>query len=109
METDDTVSKMVLQWCSGGISFYTPRPYRLELKSKLTNLIIELIRKTDPSNKNKLLVLKRYLANWGVSEDILKLLIQYIKSDTLEFGNIGLKNGWTIIRHVFAYSQIPNE
>ncbi|CAD8074386.1 unnamed protein product [Paramecium sonneborni] len=108
-ETDDTVLQMVLGWCTGGVSFYCPIKYRQTFENELADVIIDLLRKCPKENKNRRLILLDYLVVWGTSQSNLQLLLQHIKSDNEEFGFIGLSNGWTIIRNIFAQLNIPIE
>ena len=59
-------------------------------------------------------MLKRYLAAWTYSSVGLAKFLPVIQSgdqaDNYEFGQIGLKNGWTILRRIFAYvKDLPVE
>lgn len=86
------------------MNFYTPRVLRDDIKFKLSKIVLELIQKTSKDNKNRLLVLKKYLAKWSKSEEMLDFLLPYIKShNDQELGYIGLENGWTILVNIFAY------
>ncbi|CAK77944.1 unnamed protein product (macronuclear) [Paramecium tetraurelia] len=108
-ETDDAVLQMVLEWCTGGVSFYCPIKHRQTFENELAHVIIELLRKCPKENKNKRLILLDYLALWGTSQQNLEFLLQHINSDDAEFGFIGLSNGWRIIRNIFANLNIPKE
>ena len=52
-ESDDSINKMILEWCSGGVDFYSPMSIRGKLRERLSLTVSKMIDSTSKDNKNK--------------------------------------------------------
>ncbi|CAD8054197.1 unnamed protein product [Paramecium sonneborni] len=93
-ESDDTVVKIVLNWCAAGVNNYTPYKYRASIRENLANTVKQLIDCTQ--EQSKLLTLRSHYINWSRTIERLS---------SINIDEIGVKDGWIYIYNQFLYNQ----
>ena len=106
-EKGDTLLNSVLSYLTGSIENFTPLKLRKYLNSELFELTKKVLISTEPSQSNRVFVLRDKLIHFASNPNQVQFLLDWFdgKAQELHKHPVGLNNRWSIVKKMHEYDD----
>ena len=110
-ENGDLNLNNVYTFIAGAVEFYTPSKARSLFRYKLFDLTHKLLTQTDPSNSNRLVLLREKLIEFADDDRHIEILLKWFNGEHAPLNDIKLtnQNKWSIVSKAYKYKKLPLE
>lgn len=110
-ETSDENIKTSFMYIEGALLNFTPKKYQEILSKRLFDFSLEFLLQTDPSNQNRMLIIRDKVVSFARDIPSIRVLVDWYhsKNESLKAYPIGLQNQWSIVSKVNKKNEFTNE
>lgn len=110
-ETSDENIKTSFMYIEGALVNFTPKIYQEVLSRRLFDFSLQFLLQTDPSNLNRMLIIRDKVVSFARDIPSIKTLVDwyYGRNESLKPYPIGLQNQWSIVAKVNKKNEFTDE
>jgi len=110
-ENGDLNLNNIYTFIAGAVEFYTPSKARSLFRYKLFDLTHKLLAQTDPSNSNRVVLLREKLIEFADDDSHIELLLNWYhgKHEPLNKIELTKQNKWSVISKAYRFKKLSAE
>lgn len=107
-EAGDSNLNEILRYSSSAISNFTPLKIRPLLSFKMFELVHQLLKKTDPKNNNRIVLLREKLISFAKDQSHLDLIVDWFvgRADDFKDYPMGIPDKWAAVKKIYQNKKI---